>query len=506
MALKITITDAGRAELINADNTGTGPVKITHIAFTETAFTPSRTQTALPDEIKRFSSIAGEVVADDTISVTAKDEGTDAYTVHGFGLISEYGTLFAVYSQEAPIIEKSGPTTLLLTVDIILADLPAASLTFGDISFSNPPASTTTPGVTRLSNATDSTAQNLAATPRAVKLANDNANTRLGKSANLADLTSPAMARVNLGLGSSATLGNTALRTSSSTTLLLQAAAMNDHRTSGDHDHRYPQRSNNLSDLPSPSQARSNLGLGASATMGTTASRASSSTSIVLQAKAMNDHRGSGDHDGRYYPKSEFTDADTPNTPMRRSSAGDVWARLFRSSYSSTNSNIAAIYTTQTIGGDFMRPSTPAQVKAALSLHKNDVGLSNLPNSTTSSRTSSSTASLLQAKAMNDHRRSGDHDGRYVRPSDFPHHHAVSGWQKLPSGLIIQWGVVTATSSGVIQNMPLTWPNGPYSIAATPANAGSVSTYSLNVELISGSRIRAVSSGTEVVRWIAIGQ
>lgn len=178
MALTITITDAGRAELINADNTGTAPVKIAHVAFTATAFTPSKSQTNLPGEARRLSSIAGEVVAPDTISVTAKDEGSQAYTVRGFGLITDRGTLFAVYGQATPIIEKAGPSTLLLTIDVVLADIDAARLEFGDISFSNPPASTTTPGVVRLSNAVDSSAQNLAATPAAVKSANDNANTR----------------------------------------------------------------------------------------------------------------------------------------------------------------------------------------------------------------------------------------------------------------------------------------------------------------------------------------
>ncbi|MFP3343323.1 tail fiber protein [Halomonas sp. SIMBA_159] len=300
MALNITITDAGRAEIINANNTGTAPVTLTHIGFTAAAFTPNAGLTALPSEIKRVSSIAGEIVAPDTISVTAKDEGQDTYTMRGFGIFTGSGTLFAVYGQADPIIEKSSGSTMLLTIDVVLADIDAASLEFGDISFSNPPASLNTPGVVTLSNATDSTAQHQAATPRAVKSANDNANTRLAKNQNLADLTSAATARVNLGLGTSATLGNTALRNSASTTVLLQAAAMNDHRTSGDHDDRYPQRGNNLSDLPSPSQARSNLGLGASATMGTTASRTSSSTATVLQAKAMNDHRQSDDHDGRY--------------------------------------------------------------------------------------------------------------------------------------------------------------------------------------------------------------
>ena len=56
------------------------------------------------------------------------------------------------------------------------------------------------------------------------------------------------------------------------------------------------------------------------------------------------------------------------DTLMTRNGSGDTWCRLFRSTYSTTNPVIAAIYTTRTIGGDYMRPSTLEQVKAALNI------------------------------------------------------------------------------------------------------------------------------------------
>lgn len=73
-----------------------------------------------------------------------------------------------------------------------------------------------------------------------------------------------------------------------------------------------------------------------------------------------------GNWDSAYTLTNQATDSATANRLMRRNSAGDVWCRLFRSTYGTTNSNIAGIYTTQTIGGDYMRPSTPAQLLAAL--------------------------------------------------------------------------------------------------------------------------------------------
>lgn len=153
MALQITITDAGRAEIINANNTGTGPVIITEIGFGTGQYAPSKAQLTLQTEVKRLASIAGQAVADDTIHVMAKDEGPDAYNVGEFGLFSSTGTLVAVYSQPAAsgwILQKSGASTLLLATDIILESLNATSIAFGDILFINPPATTSVPGVVEL--------------------------------------------------------------------------------------------------------------------------------------------------------------------------------------------------------------------------------------------------------------------------------------------------------------------------------------------------------------------
>ena len=54
------------------------------------------------------------------------------------------------------IIQKAGASTLLLAIDIILESLDATSLSFGDITFLNPPATTETPGVVQLENSVTS--------------------------------------------------------------------------------------------------------------------------------------------------------------------------------------------------------------------------------------------------------------------------------------------------------------------------------------------------------------
>lgn len=151
MALNITITDAGRAELINAQNTGTGPVEIAEIGIGTGEYLPAANQTALVAEIKRLTTFSGVVVADNIIHVSVRDEGNDAYDVAEFGLYTDSGTLFAVYSQDTgPFMQKSAQSSLLLAVDIAIAGLDVTTLSFGDTNFVNPQASETVAGLAEI--------------------------------------------------------------------------------------------------------------------------------------------------------------------------------------------------------------------------------------------------------------------------------------------------------------------------------------------------------------------
>lgn len=147
--LIFTITDAGRQELVNATNTGTDKVLMAAVGVGRSYFEANESQTELPDEIKQITAIGGAVVSPDTIHVSAKDETQDAYDVYSVGLYTDKGTLFAVYSQATAIMQKTAQTTLLLATDITFQSLDTANITFGDVIFSNPPASETMVGVSR---------------------------------------------------------------------------------------------------------------------------------------------------------------------------------------------------------------------------------------------------------------------------------------------------------------------------------------------------------------------
>jgi len=156
--LTLTITHAGRAALINAEHNGTAPVKITQVGVTATAFDPAPTATSLPGEIKRLSTISGQNVAADTVHITIRDDSTSSYTLRGFGLYLNDGTLFAVYGQSGAVMQKSAQSLMLLSVDIKLLQVAASSITFGNANFLNPPATTSVQGVIELATAAEAKA------------------------------------------------------------------------------------------------------------------------------------------------------------------------------------------------------------------------------------------------------------------------------------------------------------------------------------------------------------
>jgi hypothetical protein len=155
MTLSITITDAGRAELIQNSHLGFNAVTIVAVAVGDAQYAPTRTQTALQNEVARLASIAGNAVGDGILHVTARDESAAAYDVGEFGLITDKGTLFAVYSQPAAagwIIQKAAPSIMLLATDVLLEDIEAEQIQFGDVVFLNPPATTDMAGVVELAD------------------------------------------------------------------------------------------------------------------------------------------------------------------------------------------------------------------------------------------------------------------------------------------------------------------------------------------------------------------
>lgn len=181
--MRMKITTAGRAKLVNGTNTGTNTVLISHIGLTATGFTPTAAMTQLPGEFKRMTSFGGKSVAADTIHVTLQDSGTDQYTLRGFGLYLSDGTLFAVYGQADAIMEKAGISTLLLSADVVFADIDTAQIKFGSAEFLNPPATESVAGVVELADSQESivgTDAVRAITPRGLKAALDG---RLGAGA-----------------------------------------------------------------------------------------------------------------------------------------------------------------------------------------------------------------------------------------------------------------------------------------------------------------------------------
>lgn len=172
MSNLIVVTKAGAAEIVNAEQSGTAPVVISAVGYGTGQYTPTDDLIALQGEFKRLTTIAGGAVSSNAIHLTARDDSTDTYTVYEVGLYTESGTLFAVYSQTTPILQKAAKSQSLMAIDIAVTDFSVQSVTFGDTNFMNPPATTERQGIVELATDEETkigTDSNRAVTPKSLE-------------------------------------------------------------------------------------------------------------------------------------------------------------------------------------------------------------------------------------------------------------------------------------------------------------------------------------------------
>ncbi|NUL65068.1 phage tail protein, partial [Escherichia coli] len=201
------LTDIGAAKLASAAALGV-PLKITHMAVGDgggTLPTPDAKQSALVNEKRRAAlnmlyidpQNSSQIIAEQVIP-----ENEGGWWIREVGLFDESGALIAVgncpESYKPQLAEGSGRTQTVRMVlitsstdNITLKIDPAVVLAtrhyvdqqieIHEQSRRHPSASLTEKGFVRLYSGVESNDETVAATPKAVKIAMDNASARLAK-------------------------------------------------------------------------------------------------------------------------------------------------------------------------------------------------------------------------------------------------------------------------------------------------------------------------------------
>ncbi|EKP6449896.1 phage tail protein [Escherichia coli] len=216
---KTVITDTGAQKLAQAAVPDGKPVRLTHMAVGDgggTLPTPDSKQTSLVHEVWRHT--VNRVTQDAShqnriITELVVPPETGGFWIREIGVFDEFGDLIAVgntaESYKPTVAEGSGraqtfrtiltvssTATVELNIDSTMlmasVDYVDDKLKEHEQSRRHPDASLTVKGFTQLSSATNSTSETLAATPKAVKAVNDNANRRVpeGRKINDKPLTS----------------------------------------------------------------------------------------------------------------------------------------------------------------------------------------------------------------------------------------------------------------------------------------------------------------------------
>ncbi|EHK2663321.1 phage tail protein, partial [Salmonella enterica] len=230
---KTVITDYGKQRLIAAMSPGGTKLTLTQMAVGDGGGTPTNpdtTSTALVNEVWRAA--VNSVSVDKTHANIIIVELLIPAEVGGFwvreaGIFDEFNKLVAVCSlpaSEKPLLEQGSGRAQTVRMTLVISDMSTINITVDSTTIiatndyvdnslkeheksrNHPDATLTDKGFVKLYSGVTSMDETMAATPKAVKIAMDNANARLAKERNLADLTNIPLARQSLQLGNSATL------------------------------------------------------------------------------------------------------------------------------------------------------------------------------------------------------------------------------------------------------------------------------------------------------------
>ncbi|MCI1670722.1 MAG: phage tail protein [Citrobacter freundii] len=269
------LTNIGAAKLAKATALGT-KVEITQLAVGDgngVLPTPNPAQTALVHELRRAPlnmltvdpANASQIIAEQVIP-----EDVGGWWIREIGLFDKDGDMVAIANcaeTYKPQLQEGSGRVQVIRVILIVSSTEAVTLKIDpavvlatrqyvdsqlrahEQSRNHPDASTTEKGFVQLSSSVTSDSESQGATPKAVKIAMDNASARLAKDRNLSDLPNIALARQNLELGDSSTrnVGTTAGT----------VASGDDARITG-----AMQKNQNGADIPDVAKFLQNLGLG----------------------------------------------------------------------------------------------------------------------------------------------------------------------------------------------------------------------------------------------------
>ncbi|EDU0140394.1 phage tail protein [Salmonella enterica] len=271
---KTIITDYGKQRLIAAMSSGGTKLTLTQMAVGDGGGNPANpdtTSTALVNEVWRaaVNSVTVDKKHPNIIIVELLIPAeVGGFWVREAGIYDEFNKLVAICSlpaSEKPLLEQGSGRAQTVRMTLIVSDTSIVNITIDSTTImatneyvdnsleeheksrNHPDATLTDKGFTKLYSGVTSIDETMAATPKAVKIAMDNASARLAKERNLADLTNIPLARQSLQLGNSATLN---VGTTANT-----VAAGDDSRITG-----AMQKDQNGADTPNKSLFVQNIG------------------------------------------------------------------------------------------------------------------------------------------------------------------------------------------------------------------------------------------------------